>query len=237
MANGFRNRQATIYHGSVYSKDYETDGSMFIPAGASGAFTAYTGTWTPTRNAAGDYSLNLTAASNSPIIACDLAWIFNKIGNDPIWTVSLPNGATNAPSATVTQANGGGGGTAAASGVGVINVSDSFSGHILRGFMLLSYDLVYSIGTADLTTLTGALYQTTYTSGAVTSVATKMGATNIAKAQTTNVSVVNTVVTTPYVIGANAADVSDFLEINITNPGTSVFKLYGVNLYFDYCIL
>ena len=237
MANGFINFQPTMVHGPVYSYDYETDGSIFVPAGASGAFTAFAGTWTATRNAGGDYSLNLTAAANSPIIACDLAWVFNKIGNDPVFTAVYPNGATRAPAATTSTANGGGGATAAASGVGPIKTNDSYVGHIIRGFMLIKYDVVYSIATADLTTHTGTLFQTTYATGATNTVATKMGATAIGAAQTTNTTVSTITVTTPYIIGANVADVSDFLEINITNPGTSVYKLYGINLYFDYCIL
>lgn len=153
----------------------------------------FVGTWTQTRNASGDYSLNLTAAANSPFLVIPLD----------------------------------------------------------RGILLRSFDLAYSIGTADLTSLTVAVKRRSLTSGAVSAVSDLLAAAAIAKVQTTNILIVNTVVGKAPITGAelvgpviaahenvagdpdNLPNTDEWIEIAIVNPGTSVFKFYGCWLYGD----
>src|SRR5690348_1672010 len=118
--NGYKNFSPTIKHGPFYAKDYDSDGALWIPAGVGSAFQGYVGTFTSARNAQGDYTLNLTAAANSPFLVLDLDILFEKLGGDPIFTSIFPNNGTNAPAID---------GTAAATGVGPIKVSDDFEGH------------------------------------------------------------------------------------------------------------
>lgn len=134
--------------------------------------TGYVGTFAMTRNAAGNYSLNLTAAANSPFIQIPLD----------------------------------------------------------MGITLASFDVIFSIGTAGLTTHTAALYRNTFANGNAASVTTEQAAKAIGTATTTNISVVNIAVATPYDVGVTA-DAADVLEIAIVNPGTAVYDLYGVMLY------
>lgn len=141
------------------------------------------GTWTPTRNVAGDYYMALTAAANSPF------FIFN----------------------------------------------------IPYGVLLKSFDVIFSIGTAALTTFTAGLYQTQYVTGqAAGTVTTKLAPVSLGTASTTNnIAVVNVPVPAPYFAGVheNAAlidglpDTLDYVELAIVNPGTAVLRLYAVMLY------
>ena len=169
------------------------DPGYFIGPGDAFGFV---GTWTLTRNAAGDYSMNLTAAANSPFLI-------------------IP---------------------------------------IKRGIQLHQFDVIYSIGTADLTTLTAAIYQTPYVAGSAVSPAAKVAATNIAKVQTTNIAISRVSLPAAAFLGPTAvgfydagmggldgaaapgnplslSDSADYVELAIVNPGTSVFKFYGVVLY------
>jgi len=153
----------------------------------------FVGTWAFTRNAAGDYSINLTAAGNSPFLVFPLD----------------------------------------------------------RGIRLVSMDLAYSIGTADLTTLTAAIYRRRMVSGSLVAITQLLAPTAIPKAQTTNILVTNVPVGAviavgqplhPVEIGAHENDINstdfwpdtdEWLEIAAVNPGTSVLKVYGVWLYGD----
>lgn len=148
---------------------FSGSGGFFVPASE---LTGFVGTFALTRNAAGDYSLNLTAAANSPFV-----WV-----------------------------------------------------PLNKGIKLASFDVIYSLATAALTTHTAALYQTTYKNGSASSVATKQAAAAVGSAITTNIAVSNIPVTAPYDVGVST-DIADVLEIAIVNPGTSVYKLYGVMLY------
>lgn len=237
--NGFKNFRPTIHHGPIYSRDFDSDGSLWLPAcgGAGGIFT-FVGTFTSTRNAGGDYSLNLTAAANSPIVVVDLSQIFDKVGTDPIWVL----GREAFPSATTFTAPTPADQVAAATGVPPIKARDDFEGHLLRGIMLTGYDLVYSIATANLSTFTGTCFRTQYdATHAAGTVTTTDAAQNLPKNTNANIQLSNTKIAVPFVVGNNASALgansqADYIEINITNPGTSVLKLYGIRLYFCYCL-
>lgn len=246
--NAFQNFSPQVFHGPVYARDYDSDGSLWLPAagGAGGVFT-FVGTFTAVRAAAGDYYMGLTAAANSPFVVVDLSQIFDKIGSDPLAIMGrqgYPTGQSfNIPSFTTSRANGGAGATAAATGVGPIKGNDDYEFHVIRGVMLTGYDVVYSLATANLTTHTGTIYETTYnTSGAAGTVATKDAAQSLGVTTNANIIVSSINLATPFVLGSNASVkgttvIADYLEIAIVNPGTSVYHIYGVRLYFDYCLL
>jgi len=148
---------------------FSGSGGIFVSASR---MTGYVGTFTLTRNAAGNYSLNLTAAANSPFVEVPLD----------------------------------------------------------RGLTLTSFDVIYSIATAALTTHTAALYRAKYTTGAAVAMTTEQAAAAIGTATTTNLRVSNIKVASPYDVGVTT-DAADMLEIAIVNPGTAVYVLYGVMLY------
>jgi len=146
-----------------------SDGAIFVPPNKVGLIG---GTWTLTRNAAGNYSQLLSAAGETDHLIIPLD----------------------------------------------------------RGIRLASFDLIYSIGTADLTTHTAAIYRNSFVSGSAASVATFLSPTAVAKVQTTNIKVANTKIPTPTDLGVTA-DTLDFIEVEIVNPGTSVYDFYGAVLY------
>jgi len=155
-------------------------GGIFVPAN-DGFGTV--GTFTVSRNAAGDYYVALTAAANSPFYV-------------------LP---------------------------------------ISEGLRLTSFDIVYSIGTAALTTLTAAVYSTQYVAGnAAGTVRTLLAAAALPVVSTTNnIAVANVPVSSPAFVGVhenvgasdNFPDSLDTIELAIVNPGTAVLRLYGAWLY------
>lgn len=146
-----------------------SDGAIFV--GPEKAF-GLVGTWTLARNAAGNYSLNLTAAANSPFLVIPLD----------------------------------------------------------RGIQLASFDLLFSIATAALTTHTAAVYRSSIVNGAVATVTNPFAAAPVGTAPTTNIAVVNLALAQPFEAGV-VADSLDYLEIAIVNPGTAVYKFYGAVLY------
>lgn len=229
---GFIDTTGFVSRASIYSKSFETDGAIWLPAGSGSLFTPYVGAWTATRNALGDYSLNLTAAANSPIIAVNINEVFEKIGADPITAAivtNFPSGTSNFP-APIT--------------LGSETLATDSDVHLIRGFKLVSYDVVYTLGTASLTTHTGTIVTSKWATGAAAGAATttKDGPAALGTTTSANNIITNRPLTTPYVLGLNVSvaggpDQADWLEINITNPGTSVYKLYGVRLYVNYCIL
>jgi hypothetical protein len=115
-------------------------------------------------------------------------------------------------------------------------------GHQIRGFELTGFDLIYTIGTANLTSLTPSLYRSVYADAVAVPATTNPGGAitvNTASplAFRSTMHVVNYTVATPFVIGNNAPDVDDRLELAIVDPGSSVFNFYGIFFYYNYCIL
>lgn len=230
---GFLDPTASISRGSIYSKSFETDGALWLPfPGGAGSVFTFVGTFTTARNAQGDYTLNLTAAANSPFVVVDLDQCFEKIGADPINTAlagsNYPAGTTNFPTPVL---------------LGTETLATDSDVHLVRGFKLMGYDVVYTLGTAALTTHTGTVLSSSLaTSAAGATVTVKDAAQALGTTTSANVKITHINLVTPYVIGLNASvaggpDLADFLEIAIVNPGTSVLKYYGVRLYYNYCIL
>jgi hypothetical protein len=168
------------------------------------------GTWTLERNAAGNYSYQKTAAAATTHPFVNISRAISRVRSSSV----------NAPLGTELQ-----------------------SGGLLTGF-----DLFYSIATAGLTSLTPTLYQTPIVNNtAIAPVAvggtispfallTSNGPTSIVAtpvATQANPYSVRYTLGTPYIIGANIADVEDFFELVVVDPGTSVFNLYGIGLLLN----
>src|ERR687888_1079253 len=72
----------TSFSGPIYQLTKHTDGGIFIPAKYA---SFYTGAWTDTRIAAGDYVMRKTAAANSGQTVFYLgAHLLQKVGADPV---------------------------------------------------------------------------------------------------------------------------------------------------------
>lgn len=170
------------------------------------------GTWTPTRGAAGNYFNRKTGAAETANIAVNISRAIRRIraATFALASPNLPLGA-----------------------------------ELQEGGLLTGFDLIYAIGTADLTSLTPTLYETLYANAAAPVVSANPGgailswpttgvATPVAlQADPTKPYVAKFQLTTPYVIGRNVGLVSDWLELAIVDPGTSVFDFYGLLLKFQ----
>ena len=191
-------------------------GFVNLPLGGRGIFlsadewASTVGTWTETRAAGGNYFKRKTANAETANIFVNISRAIQRIAAA---SVNLPLG------------------------------TEVQSGGLFTGF-----DLIYTVGTADLTSLTPTLYQTTYVNDVAPSVAASPGGTISPKTllgvTPTAITVtpitaqalpyaVNFQLATPYIIGNNAPDVSDWLELAVVDAGSTVFDLYGVTLKFN----
>lgn len=114
---------------------------------------------------------------------------------------------------------------------------------VFRGIALMSFDLLYKITVAGLTSITPTLTQTKFAGvGATAPVVSNPSAVSPAAGTAANIAtsaqvqVASFTVPTPYVIGNNTDDTGDFLEVAVIDPGTSVFAFYGAVLHFAYCL-
>ncbi len=199
----------------------ELDGSY---AAEIGDFRFDVGTWTLTRDAAGQYGLVHLAKAETVNVALNLNRVlFGKIGSDP-WL--KPVGAEYWQGISDQSSLPGGGG-------------NPNRGHYIRGVQLTGFDLKYKISTLALTSGTPALYRTVFANNTAPATTSPGGAITgtFATATQTNPYVTQFTVATPYVIGNNVADSEDWLEIPIVFQATSGFELYGANLYFNYVLL
>lgn len=116
------------------------------------------------------------------------------------------------------------------------SVNSPLGGELQEGGLFTGFNLVYAVGTAGLTSINAATYETLYANnaapvvsspgGAVISFPTSGVALPVAtQAQPYLVLLANT---TPYLIGQNLATVSDWIELAVVDAGSSVFDLYGV---------
>jgi hypothetical protein len=121
-----------------------------------------------------------------------------------------------------------------------VSVNVPMGSEVQAGGLLTGIDLVYSIGTAALTSLTPLAYQTSYVNNVAASInASPGGAISLVTlsavpvATQTNPYSVAWQFATPYLIGANGTGVADFLEFSIVDAGSSVFGIYGILLKFN----
>lgn len=160
-----------------------------------------TGTWTKTRNAAGNYDMVKTSNAETGYAILNLSRFLARMLAP---TTNSPLGA-------------------------------EFDAGILTGF-----DLIYSVGSGALTSITPSLYETTFVNGVAPSV-------NSAQAQfvltpATASAAQSTDATKPavtffsladfWLLGSNTPDVQDYLEIAVVDPGGGpTFNLWGVQLH------
>jgi hypothetical protein len=105
----------------------------------------------------------------------------------------------------------------------------------IKGFKLNSYDVIYTVGTANITTLTTRVDQIQYVNGAAVPAATSVlasGANGLAVAFGANTYITNVAVPTPAY--SNLADQVLWVEFSAATPGTGTFDLRGIDLYFEY---
>jgi hypothetical protein len=121
-----------------------------------------------------------------------------------------------------------------------VSVNESGGTEVQAGGLFTGFDLTYAIGTAALTSLTPLLYQTSYVNNVAVAINASPGGAltpssgaTLPVATQTNPYVQTVALATPYRIGAQAVNVSDWLELAVVDPGTTVFRLYGVMLKFD----
>ena len=196
--------------GNTYDAYKETDGGLFLPPSQIEIPGAGGGTWTLTRNANGQFYNALTAAAATAIISVGLNRIaFAKTGADPI-------------------------------NPGLANIPET-SGHDIRGVQLTGVQLLYTLGTANMTSITPAFWRNVYSDNIAVPTPTTLGGTlspaNFPVVQRTNMYAQTITLGTPFVVGNNAVGTEDVMELTIVNPGTSVFRLYGINFLFNYNIL
>lgn len=214
----------------------EYDGYIFVPA-KDWQFDS--GTWTLTRSAAGVWYRALTAAANSPNIAFDLRRsLLGKYGPDPMVDFGSNYGVANPPVGNPPSGTNGVLNQARSAGAGAYPFQ---TGHVFRGIQIVEVDVVFSIGTANLTTLAAKISQTKYANNAAPVVVDKTplftGAAALPVATQAQPYVKALPCTAPYVLGNNDAGTDDVFELEIANPGTSVFNLYGAFVKFNYVLL
>jgi len=177
---------------------------IWVP-GTDGAWEYYGATWTPTRTAAGNYNNLKTAAAATSYAVVNLAKAIQRALSALAVSVNAPLGA-----------------------------------ELQAGGLFTGFDLVYSIATAGLTSLTPLAYQTSYANNVAPSInASPGGIISLATLSAVPVATqanpydVSWQFASPYLIGANAVGVADFLEFAIVDPGTAVLTIYGILLKFN----
>jgi hypothetical protein len=203
----------TIHGGPIASRTKETDGAFFIPGFD---FMFPTGTWTVTRVAQGDIRMRKTAGAATTTPNINLTAYGSgvlKYGADPNWSAEFNTAPTTVPGDLT---------------------------HDIRGFQVVSIDVVTAIATANLTSSAGTLSRTTYTKGAAPVVAALGGALAGSLTTTfnaTNLNVDTLTPATPFILGNNLLEVAEWFEISVVDAGSSVYDLIGLWVKGNYNIL
>lgn len=195
----------------------EIDGSKFVPATK---FNFAGGTWSLNRDAQGLYGLLHVAAAETVYGVVNLNDVLlGKIGKDPSASAA---GAEFWSGITDASALPGGG-----------------QAHYFRGIQISGFDLVYSISSLAITSGGVTAERVVFGNNLAAVVSSPGGVITgtHAVATQTNPYVTPFTFATPYIVGNNAADVEDLLEFTWVFAATSVFELYGINLYFNYTLL
>lgn len=190
------------FSGPVISVQKQTDGGIFMPAKLA---SLYTGTWTDTRVAAGDYCMRKTAADNAGQAVFYLgAYLLQKIGSDPHVGPTLPGGG----------------------------LAQDIRGYQISAIDVIYQNITAALDahTYDLHTVTYA----NNTAAAVVSTPGGTLTGTLATATQTEPYVTQITLGTPYVIGANTALRDTVLEISWDAAATSVLSYYGLFLRLNY---
>lgn len=167
--------------GELKNQVAKTDGRIVL--GANDVMVSG-GTWTITRIAASNYSLDKTAAADTTYISADIT--------DLIRTASS------------------------------------------KGLRLTSFDVVYFIGTAALSSHSRALNSVTYTDNTAVAVASFGGTLSGTLATATQANPYLTTITVGTPAYLNTDDSKINIELTVTAAATSVYKFYGLVLNFTH---
>lgn len=163
-----------------------------------------TGTWTKTRNAAGNYTMVKTSNAETAYAVLNLAQFMDRAFASATQAINSPLGT-------------------------------EFDAGIMTGF-----DLIYSVGSGALTSITPAIYETTFVNLATPSVnstqaqfvLTPTVAPAAQSADATKPTIQFFSMADFWLLGNNIADVQDFIEIVVVDPGGGpTFNLWGIELY------
>ena len=124
---------------------------------------------------------------------------------------------------------------------GLVSPNVPQGAEVQEGGLFTGFDLIYSIATANLTSLTPLLYEVAYANNVAPAVTSPGGAivtyptagATIPIAIQTNPYNALFALSTPYDICQNQNATDDWIEIAVVDPGTSVFGLYGIALKFQ----
>ena len=203
-----------------------TDGRVFAPPND----IHFSGTTVLTRNAAGDWSLNqaVSLTVNYAVNVAELIARRTGFGED----IQEQFGGTGIPGSAQTQVY-------RPDVIPAMNTAQQLQPRTalkLKGYKLLSFDVIYQITTAALTTHTVRVDQTVHVNNvanAITSVLAS-GANGLATAVQANPYVTNVPLAAGQQIYRTGLDQALWIELTVTTPGTGTYKLYGFDLLVEY---
>lgn len=116
------------------------------------------------------------------------------------------------------------------------------SPHDIRGFEVVSMDLIYAVGTADLDSHAFDIHEVTYANNVANAVDATLGGTllgTLATATQANpyVTSIGPAVASPIVVGRNTALRNLILEIAWDAAATSILDYYGLYVRYNYNLL
>lgn len=185
--------------------------------------------WTYTRNAAGDYSMNLPASKGPEYIIISLDDLKRFIESTAGFKSGMPFQEQFGTGA------GGPGWPAPAPGMPPFTGATELTpptGDTPKGVRVNKIVLACLITGATLTTHTMNLYRTTYANNVANSVATPAISVTMPTTVQTNPYIVTATITTPIFETTDLTDV--IVEIAVTTAGSGAYRFYGVGFYVDF---
>ncbi len=113
----------------------------------------------------------------------------------------------------------------------VFDITEAIRTASSKGFSLTSIDVVYSIGTANLTAHTATLDKVSYANNSAVTITSAPLTGSLATATQAQPYVSNLAVTTPAF--NNTADSKLVFEVTVNAATTSAYDMYGINLKFS----
>lgn len=203
-----------------------TDGRVFAPPND----IHFSGTTVLTRNAAGDWSLN-QAASQTVLYAVNVAELIERrtgFGED----LQEQFGGTGIPASAQQQVYR----PDVSAGMSTGQEITPRTALKVKGYKLLSVDVIYQIGTLALTTHTIRIDQTVHANNVANAITAVLanGANGLATAVQANPYVTNVPLAAGQQIYRIGADQSIWVELNVVTPATSTYKLYGFDCSVEF---
>jgi hypothetical protein len=218
---------------SRYQQDLGfSDGRVFIGPGditvdVVAQVTAVSGT----RNAAADWSINHVAAANTTNYAANLTNIILRrtgFGED----LQEQFGGTGIPASAQPQVY-------RPDVIGAMNTGQQLQPRTalkVKGIKLLSFDVIYVIGTANLVAHTCRVDQTTFVNNAAKTITSVLAsaANGLATVTQANPYVTNVALAANQQVYRNLIDQQLWIEISSQTAATSVYQLYGIDCLCEF---